>query len=457
MPRLLEDTIAAISTPLGKSGIGVVRLSGPQSRSILAKLFRRQQQDLGDRRPVLGEIVDSEKGESLDQVMVTCFLAPRSYTREDVVEISCHGSPVLLRSILQLLIREGARLATPGEFTLRAFLRGRIDLLQAEAIRDLIEAQTLFQARVARQQAAGGLSRRVQPIKERLIQLIALLEAGIDFAEDDVAVPGDNEIGEQMNTIRGDLGRLEATFAAGRLINEGFSLAIVGRPNVGKSSLFNALLKEERAIVTELPGTTRDLVAETAQLGGIPVRLMDTAGIREVTDRIEQLGVDRSREALADAEQVLLVLDGSEELQTEDGNLLEELEGRSYHLVINKIDLPQRLTPDTLKTSARTRSLISVRTGEGVEALRATLLRDLELEQAIESEGGLLTNLRQEQEVRSSLESLDRVKQGLAENLPHEILLLDLYRALKSLNALTGETTVEDILDHIFSKFCIGK
>jgi tRNA modification GTPase len=260
-----------------------------------------------------------------------------------------------------------------------------------------------------------------------------------------------------MNTIRGDLGRLEATFAAGRLINEGFSLAIVGRPNVGKSSLFNALLKEERAIVAELPGTTRDLVAETAQLGGIPVRLMDTAGIREVTDRVEQLGVDRSREALADAEQVLLVLDGSEELQTEDGNLLEELEGRSYHLVINKIDLPQRLTPDTLKTSARTLSLISVRTGEGVEALRATLLRDLELEQAMEREEGLLTNLRQEQEVRSSLESLDRVKQGLAENLPHEILLLDLYRALKSLNALTGETTVEDILDHIFSKFCIGK
>jgi tRNA modification GTPase len=457
MPTLIEDTIAAISTPMGKSGIGVVRLSGKDSLSLLDKVFHRMGGALSDRSPTLGEIVDPDSGQRLDQVLVTCFLAPRSFTREDVVEVSGHGSPVVLKAILQLFMRLGARLATPGEFTLRAFLRGRIDLVQAEAIRDLVEARTLFQARVARQQAGGALSHRLRPLKEQLIQLIAVLEAGIDFAEDDVSVPTDAEVKESLIPLIRELRRLCASFTFGKILAEGFSLAIVGRPNVGKSSLFNALLEEERAIVTEIPGTTRDLVAETAQIRGIPVRLMDTAGIRRVDNKIERLGIDRSLEALADADQIILVLDGSEELKEEDLDLLEQLEGRDFHLVVNKTDLPQRLDPARLKTSARIVTSISALTGEGLDSLRDRIFRAFDHDQALEDEGALLTHVRHEQKAREALDTLLRVQTAASQSLPHELLLLDLYVALRAVNSLTGETTVEDILDRIFSQFCVGK
>jgi tRNA modification GTPase len=457
MPTLIEDTIAAISTPMGKSGIGVIRLSGKDALSILHKVFHRTGATLSDRTPTLGEIVDPDSSQRLDQVLVTCFLAPRSFTREDVVEVSGHGSPVVLKAILQLFVRLGARLATPGEFTLRAFLRGRIDLVQAEAIHDLVEARTLFQARVARQQAGGALSHRLRPLKEQLIHLIAVLEAGIDFAEDDVSVPTEEEVKGSLNPLVGELRRLCASFSFGKILAEGISLAIIGRPNVGKSSLFNALLEEERAIVTEIPGTTRDLVAETAQIRGIPVRLMDTAGIRQAENRVERLGIDRSLEALADADQIILVLDGSEELKEEDLDLLGQLEGRDFHLVVNKTDLPQCLDPAGLRTSARTVSSISALTGEGLESLRDTIFRAFEHDQALESEGALLTNVRHEQKSREALDALVRVQTALSQELPHELLLLDLYVALRAVNSLTGETTVEDILDQIFSRFCVGK
>ena len=457
MPTLIEDTIAAISTPMGRSGIGVIRLSGKDSLSIIDRVFRHPPHDLRDRSPALGEIVDPQSRQSLDQVLVTCFLAPRSFTREDVVEVSCHGSPVVLKAILELLLRQGARLATPGEFTLRAFLRGRIDLIQAEAIRDLIEARTEFQARVARQQAGGALSHRVQPLKVQLIQMIALLEAGIDFADDDVSVLSTVEIEQQLSPLLRELRRLEASFGFGKVLAEGLTLAIVGRPNVGKSSLFNVLLEQERAIVTEMPGTTRDLVSETAQICGIPVRLMDTAGIRPVEDKVERLGIDRSLEALAEADQILLVVDGSKEWGLADQQLLEQLQGRPYHLVINKIDLPERLDPGTIKTSARTMTSVSALTGEGMETLKGRLLQTFQHDEVLESEGALFTNLRHEQRVKEALEALLRVEKGVAQDLPHEILLLDLYVCLRALNALTGETTVEDILDRIFSTFCVGK
>jgi tRNA modification GTPase len=454
MPTLIEDTIAAISTPLGKSGLGVIRLSGKDSLRIALSLFSSPRKDLQDRVPVLGNLFEPSTGDVIDQAVVTYFQAPRSFTREDLVEISCHGNPVILKGVLGLALEAGARLASPGEFTLRAFLRGRIDLVQAEAIRDLIEAQTLFQVKVAQEQATGSISRRVRPAKERLVQLIALLEAGIDFAEDDVSVLAEDEVGRHLSDIEAGLVPLRASFALGKIVSSGLSIALAGRPNVGKSSVFNALLQEERAIVTEMPGTTRDLVSETTQIQGVPVRLMDTAGIREAKDLVEQLGIDRSVEALADADQVLFIVDGSEPWTVLDVEILGRLEGRPYLLVVNKIDLLQQLDERSLPVGAKTVCRVSAKTGQGIDDLRRALFTEYGLP---EGHAGLVTNLRHEQLIQRTLVALDASQKSLINGMPHEVILLDLYSALKALNALTGETTVEDILGSIFSTFCIGK
>jgi len=457
MHTLLEDTIAAVSTPLGKGGIGIIRLSGGESLSVAGSILSDSSRMTQDHVPFLARIVEPETGHRLDQALVTCFRAPRSYTGEDVVEISCHGSPVVLNAALGLLIRAGARLATPGEFTLRAFLRGRIDLVQAEAVRDLIEAKTLFQAKVAHQQIAGSLSHRLKPLKDRLVRLISLLEAGIDFAEDDVSVLGQAEIEEQLAQLALGLGQLHVSYCHGRIVSAGLSLAIIGRPNVGKSSLFNALLREERAIVTEIPGTTRDLISESIEIQGIPFRLLDTAGIRKVNDNVERIGIDKSLEALADADRVLLVLDGSQEFGEADRDLLSLLQDVQYTVAINKSDLPLKLHLDgTLPRSGRI-CRVSAKTGEGLELLKETIVGDVNQELAFESEGSFVTNLRHAALLAEALVALSRVQQSAGSQLPHEILLLDCYSALKSLNVLTGETTVEDILDNIFSTFCIGK
>jgi tRNA modification GTPase len=457
MPTLIEDTIAALSTPWGKSGLAVIRLSGPEAFPILMRVFRGADRELKHRQAVLGEIFDPDSGHRLDQAVVTRYQAPHSYTREDVVEISSHGSPVILKAILEMLLECGARLATPGEFTQRAFLHGRIDLVQAEAIHDLIEAKTLYQARVAQQQAAGAISQRLHPLKQAWIDLMALLEAGIDFAEDDVPVLSHVEIRGRLGPLQVELQRLANSFSFGKIVASGITLAIVGRPNVGKSSLFNAFLQEERALVTDIPGTTRDLVSETAQLGGIPVRLVDTAGIREVSDKIERLGVDRSWTTLADADRLILMLDGSEEIQEEDVRLLRALEGRDFLLAINKVDLPQQLKPDSLSGIGTVSCRISARTGEGIELLKAAVVQSLHPDRGTEAEDSFLTNVRHEQLVKASLSALERANAVLDQQLPHEVLLLELSTGLKALNALTGETTVDDILNHIFSRFCIGK
>ena len=400
----------------------------------------------------MGNVFEPATGDVIDQAVVTYFQAPRSFTREDLVEISCHGSPVILKGVLRLALEAGARLASPGEFTLRAFLRGRIDLVQAEAIHDLIEAQTLFQVKVAQEQLTGSISRRVRPAKEGLVQLIALLEAGIDFAEDDVSVLPEAEIGRRLSDIEAGLVPLQSSFALGKIVSSGLSIALAGRPNVGKSSVFNALLHEDRSIVTEIPGTTRDLVSETTQIQGIPVRLMDTAGIREANDRVEQLGIDRSVEALADADQVLFIVDGSEPWSTMDAEILLRLQTRSYLLVVNKIDLTQELEEQSLPLGAKSVCRVSAKTGQGIDDLKRALFKEYGLH-----EGGLVTNLRQEQLIHRALMALEKCHKSLNHQMPHEVILLDLYSALKALNALTGETTVEDILDHIFSTFCIGK
>lgn len=382
----------------------------------------------------------------IDRVVVTFFEAPRSYTAEDVVEVACHGSPVVLRYCLERAMEAGARLAEPGEFTLRAFLNGRIDLPRAEAVRELIESTTLYQARVAAQQVEGSVSRRLTPLKEQLLELIALLEAGIDFAEDDISVAPAAEILRRLALVTEGVGRLARSFDFGRLVGYGMTLAIVGRPNAGKSSLFNRLLEQDRAIVTDIPGTTRDLVSETAAIGGIPVKLVDTAGVREGGEAIERLGIERTFQAMAEADLTLVVFDLSAPCDSRDFDLLERARRQGRWLLAgNKADLPRRAA------TAEPLLEVSALTGAGIDALREAIVP------ASGQETGFITSLRHERLLRESLEYLEKARLAVEERIPHEMLLLDLYGALRPIDAITGATTADDILNRIFASFCIGK
>ena len=395
----------------------------------------------------LAELRDAE-GHVIDQVLVTFFARPRSFTAEDVVEVSCHGSPILLRHTVERAAAAGARLAEPGEFTMRAFLNGRLDLPQAEAVRDLIDATTIYQARVAAQQTSGSVSRRIAPVKEQLLELILLLEAGIDFAEDDVHVAGADEIQHRLAPVEAAVDQLVASFSYGGLVHQGITLAIVGRPNVGKSSLFNRLLEQDRAIVTPQPGTTRDLVSETASIGGIPVKLYDTAGIRETGQTVEALGIERSYQAMADADVTLIVTDlSAEDAAAED--LAPRAGGRALR-VGNKCDLPH-------KASGRDVLQVSALTGEGIGRLRDAILAAVAPAGAFEQETGFITSVRHEQLLRESARYLAKAREAIASASPHEMILLDLYAALRPIDAITGATTADDILNRIFSTFCIGK
>jgi tRNA modification GTPase len=481
-----DDTIVAISTPAGRGGIGVVRLSGDNAAEIAQKVLRTPR----DRNAAIKTIpltlkpwnvcyaeLPDEQGEVVDQVLVSYFQKPRSYTAEDVVEISCHGAPVVLQYLVGRCIHAGARLAEPGEFTMRAFLNGRIDLTQAEAVRDLIEARTLYQAKVAAGQMEGAVSHRLAPVKKQLVDLISLLEAGIDFAEDDVSVLSQEQIAGRMAPVVEELSRLETSFSTGKLIHEGLTLAIVGRPNVGKSSLFNCLLGQDRAIVTAAPGTTRDLVAETVEIDGIPLRFVDTAGVRHAFDEAESIGVRKSYEAAAESDLALLVLNGAEGLLPDDHDLLRRLAPLGKVLiVVNKADLPQRLNQEELRkevalafsefsedkgSAIASESLpiilISALKSAGIDELRRAIVATALPGLGENRESGLLTNLRQEALVRDSLRALASASRAQESKIPHEMLLLDLYAALRPLDAITGQTTIEDILGNIFSTFCIGK
>ncbi len=474
-----RDTVVAIATAPGRGGIGVVRLSGARAREIAGPMLRlRLPMEAG--RAQFGYLLDrsgegaAEDRAVLDEVVVTYFAGPRSYTGEDVVEVAAHGAPVLLEAIVRGCMEGGARLAEPGEFTQRAFLSGRLDLTQAEAVNDLIQSTTLHQARTAASQMGGAVSRAVAPVKEQLVGLIATMEAGIDFAEDDIDVLPGSEILARIAEVRAALAALERSYAYGRVVRDGFRMAIVGRPNAGKSSLFNALIERERAIVTAAPGTTRDLVTETIAIEGVPVELIDTAGLRmEVAggggsmDEAEVLGVERSRQAMADAEVVLLVIDGTGELHAEDLAILEAEEeaaagGRRLLVVLNKSDLfgsggeasaalgaiSRRVRVEVVETSTRS--------GEGLPELRTAILRAVRGGE-VTREGGMLTNLRQHSAVSGAIGAMDDAAAAVAGSVPHEMVLLDLHRGLGALDELTGRTSTEDILRLIFSSFCIGK
>jgi tRNA modification GTPase len=445
----ISETIAAISTPPGRSGIGVLRLAGPRAVEITESILEAAPLWV-NRRAHLVHVVD-DRGLRLDTGLATLYRAPHSYTGDDLVELSLHGSPVVLREALRRLTRAGARLAEPGEFTLRAYLNGKVDLPQAEAVRDLIEATTLYQARIATQQIEGSVSRRVRPVKEKLVELISLLEAGIDFAEDDVEVAPDAEILRRLDELIASTAALAGSFAYGRLVTQGLTLAIAGRPNVGKSSLFNRLLGQDRAIVTPIEGTTRDTVSETAVIGDLPVRLLDTAGVRNAPDLVESLGVERSLQAIADADLILVVLDLSEPLRVEDHEVLQRAADAGRRLVVgNKCDLPQRaLVIDAIPVSAHT--------GEGIDTLREMILATVAPEGGPPQEEGFITSLRHEGLLREGLEYLEKAREAVTSGIPHEMILLDLYSALVPLDAMTGATTADDILNRIFATFCIGK
>ena len=448
-----NETIVAISTPPGRGGIGIVRLSGPHALEIANSLLTLRN-PLTHAQARFSEIPDPETQAKLDEAITTYFAGPNSYTGEDLVEIAAHGSPVILDLLVRSSLQRGARLARPGEFTERAFLAGRIDLTQAEAVRDLIESQTIYQARLAAEQMGGALSRRIQPVKQDLVNLIVVLEAGIDFAEDDVEVTPDAEIITCINGVRVALEELEQSFERGRIVHYGLTLAIVGRPNVGKSSLFNCLVERERAIVTAMPGTTRDLVTETVSLGGIPVQLVDTAGLREAADEAESIGIQKSREALADADVVLVVLEAGLPMREDESALIVSLEGRRTLVARNKSDLArdEEPAPDLSSMAVNTSAV----TGQGIAELREAMLT-LVSNSAGEAEHGILTNIRHHDAVTAALAALHKATEAVTQKTPHEMLLLDLYAALRQLDSLTGETTADDILNRIFSSFCIGK
>lgn len=456
-----SDTICALSTSPGRSGLAVVRVSGTRSMELYRRIFQPagRNKEVRPREAALGKIIDPRTGAEIDEAVAAFFPSPKSYTGEDTVEYSIHGSPVLISALLDCLCALGARLAEPGEFTMRAFLNGRMDLTQAEAVRDIVEATTLFQAQVAARQRSGELSRRLKGIKEILVDIIVNLESAIEFVEEDLPLDSREDMASKLACIQGQLRSWIGSYRQGKVVREGFSMAVAGRPNVGKSSVFNALLSEDRSIVTELPGTTRDLVSEFTNMGGIPVRLLDTAGIHDSSDHVEKLGIDRSLRAVADADAILLVVDTGRPPSRQDRALKKRLQGLSCIVVMNKSDLPARWSPEEkLEYSGHWPFVeVSAKTGAGITDLRSVILEHILGGPDAGRDGFLVTNLRHCISMEAAEKSLLKAGQALREGLSEEFVLVDLHDALRHLGTIVGETKTEDLLEDIFSRFCIGK
>lgn len=455
-----EDTIAAVATPVGEGGVAIVRVSGPDAERIAKEIFSRSGGRNGRLRSHTlhyGTVREPKSGQVLDEVLLTLMRKPQSYTGEDVVEVHCHGGPFLVHRILELILACGARHAEPGEFTKRAFFNGRLDLAQAEAVLDLIRARTNKGMQLALGQVRGELSKWVGELREELLDILVQVEAAIDFPEEDVELLQRDQLAAKIDALRDKIGGLIASYEWGRLFREGARVCIAGRPNVGKSSLFNALLGEDRVIVTPVPGTTRDVIEESINLGGLPVVLWDTAGIRETQDEVEKIGVDFSKRRLEEAEAVLAVLDGSSCLSAEDFAILEAISGKKGLVVINKVDLPQQLDIRKTKMLAADKELVSVsaKEGKGLDELKQALRRLL-LGQ--ESEPSMMvTNLRHKASLERCEKALLEAMGALKGGLPSEIVAVDLQEAREGLEEVIGTVTSDNILERIFSQFCIGK
>ena len=452
-----RDTIVALSTPPGRSGIGVIRLSGESALALTRSLLSDTSFDPEPNRVTLKPIIDPDTQEVIDRALVTFFKSPHSYTGEDVIELSCHGSPPLLLRVLDSLLFFGARTADPGEFTLRAVANGRLTLTQAEAVRDLIEAQTHTAVRQAARQLGGELSSRLQPVKDGLLEIIVPLESSLEFVEDDLPADIARDISEKLSALSEKIDEMADSFRRGRLLKEGLRVALVGRPNVGKSSIFNSLLSSDRSIVTEIPGTTRDTISEVINLEGIPVLITDTAGVRSSSDRIEQLGIERTRRAIADADLIVAVIDGSQPLNEEDKKIVSEaLE--SYSIVaLNKSDLESFCINNAQPLDQNLCLVpVSAKTGDGLGTLCAEIIKPFSASY-LDDNSFVITNARHFDLLRRTSDSLNSASELVKQGLSEELILAKLYEALRFLGEITGETTPEAILSQIFSSFCIGK
>lgn len=460
-----DDTIAAISTPFGEGGIGIVRLSGKDSLDIVDKIFfspkNKGVKELRSYRIIYGYIIDPATGEKIDEVIVSVMRSPYSYTREDVVEINCHGGMIPLRKTLEVVLKQGARLAEPGEFTKRAFINGRIDLSQAEAVLDLIRAKTEESSRIALEQLQGGLSEKITALRDTLTEICAHVEAYIDFPEDEIEVKSDQTLLENLKNVRTELDALLKTYDEARFFREGLAIAIVGRPNVGKSSLLNALLKKDRAIVTEIPGTTRDIIEEYLNIKGLPIRIMDTAGIRDVEDIAEKEGVRRSLISIENADLVIAIFDRSEPHYIEDLEVIEKIKNKNIIVVFNKCDLPPILDKKMIMSQLLPYTSnfldISALRGDGIEKLKDKIFESCLKDWKEEREGVVISNIRHKLAIEKASEAIERAILALREGYPLEIFALELRETLDRLGEIVGIVSTDDILNKIFSEFCIGK
>ena len=457
-----EETIAAISTPLGVSGIGIVRLSGSLAEPIAKSLFKPKSEPfhLTSHHFHYGEVVDPQKGHPIDEVLVVLMKSPKTYTREDILEIHCHGGYFILQKVLELVLREGARMAYPGEFTKRAFLNGRIDLTQAEAVIDLINAKTMASLDIANQQLKGLFFQELKSFKEELFESLALIEAHIDFPEEEIERISMEKMKDSFKKMILKLDEWIASYEEGRVFREGVTCAIAGKTNVGKSSLLNVLLREERAIVTPIPGTTRDVIEEVLNIEGIPLRLIDTAGLRKTTDSIEQEGVKRARQRVADSDIILLMVDASRPLDHEDLEIFEEVKEKKRVVVMNKRDLVSVISPQELKDRFRGEAVVSISAlkKEGIEGLKEAIFTSLIHGDVRSSpEHLIIANIRHKRALLVVTESLRNALKGLEEKTSLEFIAFEIRSALEALGEMVGETTSEEVLDRIFEQFCIGK
>lgn len=453
-----QDTIAAIATPVGTGGIGVIRISGPEAVNIADRVFHagngQRLSECKSHTIHYGKAVDYRSGTMLDEVLVLLMIAPRTFTRENVVEIHCHGGIYLLQKVLQSVLEAGARMAEPGEFTKRAFLNGRIDLSQAESIMDMISAKSQLSLEAASRRLEGHLGRRIQEYRKAIMDLLVLLEVEIDYPEYEIEEAQQLDMEKELSRLINDVTQLYNTADTGRILNEGLRIALVGRPNMGKSTLMNALLGENRAIVTEIPGTTRDTLEEGMNLDGIPVRLIDTAGIRDSEDPVERIGVERARKAMEECDLVLLLLEGDVPPSKDDLEMLEAIQNRPYLIVRTKKDRSEDMTKfgsssDTVEISALS--------GEGMQELKDRI-RQLVLQGRVSAADGVyLANMRQKQAVERALEALNSAQNTMKQGLGTDLVSMELQRAYDLLGELTGNSVREDLVDTIFSRFCLGK
>ncbi|CAM3024301.1 tRNA uridine-5-carboxymethylaminomethyl(34) synthesis GTPase MnmE [Hathewaya histolytica] len=454
------DTIAAVATSMGEGGISIIRISGNRALDIVEKIFRgKSKKGIKDMKPYTmryGYVVDKDE-KSLDEVIVSFMKGPRSFTAEDTVEINCHGGVVVTNSILKEVVRAGARLAEPGEFTKRAFLNGRIDLSQAEAVIDIIRAKTELSAKSAVRQSEGKISMEISELRERLLSVIAHIEATVDYPEDDLEEVTNEKATEDLKDILSNIEELLDSAEEGKILREGLKMVIVGKPNVGKSSLLNALLREKRAIVTDVPGTTRDVIEEYINLNGVPVQIIDTAGIRETEDLVEKIGVEKSKEKIEEADLIVFMLDVSRELDDEDIEIFNYIKDKNYVVLLNKTDLNAKIDTKSLNFIEKDKLYkVSARTGEGIQTLK-DIIKDMFFKGEINSEDIFITNNRHKEALIKAKENLESSLNTLDEVFAIDLASIDLKNAWTNLGEITGDTLEEDIIHKIFSKFCLGK